>query len=107
MLQIDRDLERTFPMNANFSKEGACYPKLRNVLIAFANYDKQVDYVQGINFIAGSLLYHCSEPLAFWLFVGLVEGCELRDLFLPSFPGLSKHSQILEILIMGNIPTLF
>jgi hypothetical protein len=43
------------------------------VLIAFANYDNKVDYVQGMNFIVAQLLLHCSETMAFWLFVALIE----------------------------------
>ena len=78
--------------------------KLKKVLSAFANYDKQVgkwmirfdpliiDYVQGMNFIVGTLLYHCDEVMAFWLFVSLIEDCELRDIYLPGLPGLYKHS---------------
>ena len=30
---------------------GKGHNKLRRVLIAFSNYDNQVDYVQGMNFI--------------------------------------------------------
>lgn len=31
---------------------------LRNVLIAYSNFDKDVGYVQGLNFIVGSILYN-------------------------------------------------
>jgi hypothetical protein len=57
--------------------------KLKRVLTAFANYERQVDYVQGMNFIVGQLLLHCSETMAFWLFVALIEDCGMRDVFLP------------------------
>lgn len=45
-----------------------------------------------MNFIVGSLLFHTSEVMAFWLFVSLLEDCELRDIYLPKLPGLYKHS---------------
>jgi len=35
------------------SKGGKGTKKLKRVLTAFANYEKQVDYVQGMNFIVG------------------------------------------------------
>lgn len=54
------------------------------MLNAFAKYDPQVGYVQGMNFLAGSLLYHAEEYLAFWLLVIVVENLEMRDVFLPS-----------------------
>ena len=44
-----------------------------------------------MNFIMGALLWHANEVDAFWLFVSLVEKYELRDLYLPGLPGLSKH----------------
>ena len=80
--------------------------RLKRVLSAFANYEKQVDYVQGMNFICGSLLIHCSETMAFWLFVTLIEDCNLRDIFTPKLPGLYKHSQVIERLLSIHLPDL-
>ena len=59
-----------------------------------------------MNFIVGSLLYHCSEEVAFWIFVTLVEQFEIRDIFEPGLPGLYKHSYILDRLIEIHIPDL-
>ena len=79
--QIEKDLNRTFPgsvlYESNFGKN-----KLNNVLLAFSNYDKEVKYVQGMNFIVGSLLFHCEEYVAFWLFVEIIENHELRKCYL-------------------------
>jgi hypothetical protein len=74
------------------------------VLTAFANYDTQVDYVQGMNFVVAALLLHCSEVIAFWLFVALIEDFEMRDIYLPKLPGLFKHSQMIDILIEQHLP---
>jgi len=41
-------------------------------------------YVQGMNFIAASILYHAEEYLAFWLLVMIFEIFEMRDIYLPS-----------------------
>ena len=35
--------------------------KMYNVLKAYANYDNEVGYVQGINYIAGILLFYISD----------------------------------------------
>lgn len=51
-----------------------------------------IDYVQGMNFIVASLLYHSNEVMAFWLFASLIEDCELRDIYMTGLPGLFKHS---------------
>ena len=104
--QIDRDLGRTFPMNEYFKAGNGGQESLKNVLRAFACYDKQVDYVQGMNFIVGQLLMHCSETMAFWLFVELIEECELRDIFQTGLPGLFKHTYIIRYLIMKHLPDL-
>lgn len=46
------DLPRTFPENVFF--ENIRTP-LFNVLIAYANHNKDIGYCQGLNFIAGNI----------------------------------------------------
>lgn len=75
---------------------------MENVLTAYSKYDSQVGYVQGMNFVVGALLYHCSEEVAFWLFVALVEDLEIRDVYLPGLPGLYRHTRAIESLISLN-----
>jgi len=52
-------------------------------LNTFAKYDPQIGYVQGMNFIAASLLYHAEEYIAFWILVMIFEIFEMRDIYLP------------------------
>jgi hypothetical protein len=59
-----------------------------------------------MNFIVGQLLMHCNSTLAFWLFVELIEECELRDIFQPNLPGLNKHTYIIRLLVMKHLPKL-
>lgn len=49
---------------------------------------------------------HCSGSLAFWLFVQLIEECELRDIFQVGLPGLQKHSYIIKMLVAKHLPRL-
>jgi hypothetical protein len=65
-----------------------------------------LDYVQGMNFIVGALLYHANEVLAFWLFVSLIEDCEMRDIYMAGLPGLFKHSHIINSLVISNLTEL-
>lgn len=74
-------------MNTNEGQQ-----KLFRVLNAFSKYFNYIGYVQGMNFIVGALLMHCSEDIAFWLFVSLIEDFEMRDIYQPKLPGLYKHS---------------
>ena len=59
-----------------------------------------------MNFIVAQLLFHCSEVIAFWLFVELIESCEMRDIYQPHLPGLYKHSMTIEILVKQFLPKL-
>lgn len=88
------------------SMGGRGHEKLRRVLVAFSNYERQVNYVQGMNFIVAQLLLHCSETFAFWLFVALIEDCEMRDIYEPELSGLFKHSLMIEVLLQANLPIL-
>lgn len=63
---IELDLERTF-IETEYFNRAENKQAIKRMLLAFSNYDKQLGYVQGMNFIAGVLLYHCGEVHAFWL----------------------------------------
>lgn len=60
-----------------------------------------------MNFIVAQILLHCSETLTFWMFVELIESCELRDIFQDGLPGLIKHAHIINILVEKHLPDLF
>lgn len=59
-----------------------------------------------MNFIVGALLFHANEVMAFWLFVSLIEDCEMRDIYMTGLPGLFKHSHIINSLIISNLNEL-
>jgi Rab-GTPase-TBC domain len=63
--------------------------------------------VQGMNFIVGSMLYHCTEEIAFWMFVTLIEEFEMRDIYEPKLPGLYKHCYVIKKLMKLNILKLY
>lgn len=53
---IFNDVKRTFKSSAYF-KDPKVQTRLADVLIAYSNIDPQVGYGQGMNFIAGGLMY--------------------------------------------------
>lgn len=62
-------------------------------------------YVQGVNLLAGVLLYHIGNPpQAFWALVDLMEDKELRSLYLPGFPGLKAQEALLMAELSENLP---
>lgn len=107
LLQIKRDLSRSFPNCPLFAEGSAGQAQLERVLVTFTKYDSKIGYVQGMNFVVGALLYHCPEDIAFWLFVALVDDHEMREVYLPGFPGLYKHTQIIDMLIFENIREVY
>lgn len=104
--QIMKDLARTFPKCPQFQEQQG-QTHLKRVLLAFSRYDSNLGYVQGMNFIVGSILYHANEEIAFWIFVSLIEEFELRDIYEPLLPGLYKHCFVIEKLIESNLPELY
>ena len=90
-----------------FAKGGIGQLELKRVLMTFSKYDINLGYVQGMNFIIGALLYHCPEDVAFWLFVSLIEDHEMREVYLTNFPGLHKHTRIIDVLLFDNCGTLY
>lgn len=95
---IENDLKRTFP-NDKFFQSAEAKRTLYDVLKAYTLYDNKWGYVQGMNFIAASLIYHSSPDIAFWLFVSLIFDYQLRDNYKLGFPGVEKiNKEILKVL---------
>lgn len=42
-------------------------------------------YVQGMNLIVATMLYHAEEYIAFWLTCMIFESLEMRDIFLAGY----------------------
>lgn len=60
-----------------------------------------------MNMIAATLLYHCSDFMAFWLMVFLLNKLKLRYFFEPKMPGFQTHTDILEKSVAEKLPDLF
>lgn len=72
---IIKDISRTFPHHVYYSqRHGPGQRALYNVLKAYSIYDRTVGYVQGMGFVAGTLLLYMSEEDAFWVLVALLKG---------------------------------
>ena len=53
---ITKDLLRTFPNDSSFHKGSECYKKLFNILKAYSNYNNEIGYAQGMNFIVAKII---------------------------------------------------
>jgi len=78
--EIKKDLNRTFNDGKLKTEEGQ--EELKRVLLALAYIRPEIGYCQGMNFVAGALLYFAEdEELAFWLFLSLLDTMELNSLY--------------------------
>ncbi|KAJ8253388.1 hypothetical protein GJAV_G00212370 [Gymnothorax javanicus] len=83
------DLGRTFPTHPYFSAQlGAGQLSLYNLLKAYSLLDTEVGYCQGISFIAGILLLHMNEELAFDMLLFLMYDLGIRRQYRPDMVSL-------------------
>lgn len=80
---------------------------LCNVLCAYANFDPDIGYCQGMSFVCGHLVYYLNEEDAFWVLVSLVKTYEMGDMYRPGLPLLTTLLYKLDRLIQIYMPNLF
>ncbi|XP_073843236.1 GTPase activating protein and centrosome-associated isoform X2 [Musca autumnalis] len=104
---IMRDIHRTFPAHKCFRETGGSgQDALFKVSKAYAVYDSEVGYCQGLSFIAASLLLHMPEEDAFCVLVTLMYDYGLRAQYKQGFEALYLRHYQLERLIKDQLPKL-
>ncbi|XP_054731895.1 rab GTPase-activating protein 1-like isoform X1 [Anastrepha obliqua] len=104
---IQRDIHRTFPAHKCFKESGGSgQDSLFKVSKAYAVYDSEVGYCQGLSFIAASLLLHMPEEDAFCVLVALMYDFGLRDLYKQGFEVLYLRLYQLDRFIKDQLPKL-
>lgn len=105
---ILRDIERTYPNEPSFKKNGTGVDCLFNVMKAYSLVDREVGYCQGTAFIAGLLLMHVPEEDAFAVFCELMisKRFGLRELYKPGMHKLELNMFQLHGLLMDHAPDL-
>ena len=77
---INKDLLRTFPRDPNFRKGNKYYNKLFNLLTCYSNYNKNIGYAQGLNFLFANAIYLFSSEEEIFLFAdGLINYLQLEN----------------------------
>jgi hypothetical protein len=71
---ISKDISRTLSDLQLWREDlSAGNNKLFNVLKAYANYDNEVSYVQGLNYVVGMMLFYIEdEEQVFWCLFSLM-----------------------------------
>ncbi len=81
---------------------------LLSVLRAYALYNPEMEYCQGLNYVAGLLLMvFRDQEVAFRALITVVERFNLTDLFNPHLPRLKMHFYTMDRLIGVSDPDLY
>ncbi|CAH8459483.1 unnamed protein product [Schistosoma haematobium] len=100
---IRRDLARTFPAHS-FFRDKIGQESLFLVSRAYALYDEEVGYCQGLTFFAAVLLLHMPVEQAFTLLVQVNNNYGVREFFLNDFDGLHMRLYQLDRIIQDQLP---
>ena len=96
---ILKDLPRTFPNDSTFNKNSLGYYKLYNILTSYSNFNKQIGYTQGLNFISAiGLSLFDSEQEVFVFLDGLINRFEL-----DKFMGINNKYLVQNLKHFSNI----
>lgn len=89
---ISKDIDRTFAYLKLWREDLSCGNNaLYNVLLAYSNFDNEVGYVQGINYIIGIMLFYIKDQeQVFWAFVTLMHKQGWRWIYTDNFPKLQS-----------------
>lgn len=104
---ISRDINRTFPEHPQFGYEQGQMALFR-LLKAYSLHDLEVQYCQGMGFVAGVMLMYLPEEPAFRMLTRLLDerGPNLRRLYLPALEGLKHQLRCLDWLLERHTPLL-
>ncbi|OBA22585.1 RabGAP/TBC [Metschnikowia bicuspidata var. bicuspidata NRRL YB-4993] len=102
---IKRDLTRTSFFAAVEAAGKA--RELYDVVLAYANFDPDVGYTQGMVFIAVPLVMNMAGSEAFCLLVSLMKDYGLRELFCPEMRGLHLLLHQFDRLLAVHRPLLY
>nr|XP_045587262.1 rab GTPase-activating protein 1-like isoform X3 [Procambarus clarkii] len=105
---ILRDINRTFPAHDYFKEAGGVgQDALYKISKAYAVYDEEVGYCQGLSFLAAALLLHMPEEQTFCVLVKIMFEYGLRDLFKDGFEILHMRFYQLAKLMEEQLPELW
>ncbi|KAK8247254.1 GTPase-activating protein-like protein GYP5 [Phyllosticta capitalensis] len=110
LAKLEKAIKRDLGARTSYSKylmAAGLQDGLFNLCKAYALFDEQVGYPQGVNFIAMPLLFNMPEEEAFCLLVKLMNKYGLRDLFIQDMPGLHLHLYQFERLLEEFEPALY
>ncbi|KAF2839542.1 RabGAP/TBC [Patellaria atrata CBS 101060] len=110
LAKLEKVIKRDLGARTSYSKyvmAAGLQDGLFGVCKAYALFDQEVGYAQGMNFIAMPLLFNMPEEEAFCLMVRLMNKYGLREMFIQDMPGLHLHLYQFERLLEEFDPALY
>ncbi|KAJ4472028.1 GTPase activating rab protein [Lentinula aciculospora] len=108
LVEIEKDVGRTMPLNMFFGGDGPGVDKLRRVLTAYSRRNPAVGYCQGMNLVTSTLLLvHADEEEAFWVLCALVERILPEEFFSPSLLPSRACPLVLLDYVQEYLPKLY
>lgn len=105
--QIDKDVPRTMTEHIYFRTAGRTGQEaLTRVLRAYACFNPELGYTQGMSSYAAVLLLYMAEEDAFWTFATLMDKCSIEGLFTTGFPYLHVCYDSWQQLLRKHLPRL-
>eukprot|EP00927_Polykrikos_kofoidii_P071585 TRINITY_DN67844_c0_g1_i1.p1 TRINITY_DN67844_c0_g1~~TRINITY_DN67844_c0_g1_i1.p1 ORF type:complete len:466 (-),score=77.97 TRINITY_DN67844_c0_g1_i1:76-1473(-) len=102
---IETDIGRTFPELEAF--DDCQQQRLLRVLNAYASYNPEVGYCQGMNFVAGLLLLVSDhEEESFGVLVCLMDRLKLSGFYSRTLPLLRRYLRACDRLVADTVPEL-
>ncbi|CAL6093557.1 Rab-GTPase-TBC_domain-containing protein [Hexamita inflata] len=104
IIQINKDIDRTQP-RLQFYRSEDHLSQLFRMLKAYAAYDPDVEYCQGMAFPASILLYYMPEAEAYWSFSQLMRRCS--SLYADDLRGVMQRQKVFRILLKEAEPEIY
>uniref|UniRef100_A0A1I8AF71 Rab-GAP TBC domain-containing protein n=1 Tax=Steinernema glaseri TaxID=37863 RepID=A0A1I8AF71_9BILA len=107
--QIDLDINRTYRDHVDFRRRYDLKQRsLFNVLAAYAMFNTEIGYCQGMSQIAALFLMYMDEEDAFWSLHSLMvnKKYHMHGFFAPGFPKLQRFQAHYEKVLHSHLPRI-
>ncbi|KAI1294648.1 TBC1 domain family member 14 [Halotydeus destructor] len=101
---IKIDVSRTFPQLGLFQECGPYHEPLINILGAYVTYRPDINYVQGMSFLAGMLLLNMKPEAAFNCFANLLNNKLLMAFYRLDSKAMRAYYETFQLLLRTNLP---
>jgi len=109
-IDIKKDLTRTFPDNILFQYGNIYYNKLYHILISYSNLNKNIGYVQGINYLAAHIINIFEDEIDALIFLdALINKLNLDKILDNNLNNkyYDKISNNINLFIIDKLPKLY